>query len=101
VQRQLDGLYGRVGDGPADVLGERQVSDADDRDAILDAAEEVRVDRRRHVRGAPTLPASPRPLQAGSPRNPGEIPSWQDSRAAPWRGLKLFWTSRASGRERN
>ena len=41
VERELDGLDGGVGDRPADVLGERQMADADDGDPVLDAAEEV------------------------------------------------------------
>ena len=44
VERELDGLDGRVGDRPADVLRERQMPDADDGHAVLDAAEEVAVD---------------------------------------------------------
>src|SRR5207237_1107254 len=41
VEGELDRLDGRVGDRAADVPGEGQVADADDRDPILDAAEEV------------------------------------------------------------
>jgi hypothetical protein len=45
---ELDRLDGGVGDRPADVLGERQVADADDGDLVLDAAEEVAVDALGH-----------------------------------------------------
>jgi len=49
VERELDRLDGGVGDGAADVLGERQVADADDRDPVLEAAEEVAVEGVGHA----------------------------------------------------
>ena len=44
VERELDGLDGGIADRPPDVLGERQMTDADDRHAIPDAGEEVAVE---------------------------------------------------------
>ena len=43
LERELDGFDRRVADGAADVLGEREVPDADDGDAVLDTAEQVGV----------------------------------------------------------
>ena len=48
VERQLDRLDRGVGDRPADVLGERQVADADDRHLVLDAPEEIAVEAVGH-----------------------------------------------------
>ena len=44
LERELDRLDGGVADRPADVLGERQMADADDGHPILDAPEEIAVD---------------------------------------------------------
>ena len=64
VERELDGLDRGVRDRPADVLGERQVADADDRHAILDAAEEIAVDVVESARGArDTADAADKPRQ--------------------------------------
>ena len=51
LERELDGLDRRVGDRPPDVLGERELADADHGHLVLDATEEIAVEAVGHGTG--------------------------------------------------
>src|SRR5439155_9569639 len=66
VEGELDRLDGGVGDRAADVLREGQVADADDRDAILDAPEEIVPDVGHQRRRLPRVSAGAQTVAASS-----------------------------------
>src|SRR5262249_53603951 len=77
---ELDGLDCRVADRTSDVLGKRQMADADDGHPVLDAPEEVAVEDVRH---GLRLARGRRVAQTGPRRDPRQRTGWPQRDLSP------------------